>query len=120
MSLELIELPGKVNQHALNHADLTLIVTAHLQVDHQLVAQRARLLVDLRGVTRKLRVAGAVRLQREHMQSLSDPREGICRSGELRPRVLADARRAFWRHRLSMDPERVRWRHGAIFRQHSP
>jgi UDP-N-acetyl-D-glucosamine dehydrogenase len=47
---------------ALQDADLTLIVTAHPEVDHQLVAQRARLLVDLRGVTRTLEVAGAVRL----------------------------------------------------------
>jgi UDP-N-acetyl-D-glucosamine dehydrogenase len=47
---------------ALEGADLALIVTAHPQVDHQLVAQRAPLLVDLRGVTRTLDVAGAVRL----------------------------------------------------------
>jgi UDP-N-acetyl-D-glucosamine dehydrogenase len=47
---------------ALEDVDLALIVTAHPQVDHQLVAERARLLVDLRGVTRKLGVAGAVRL----------------------------------------------------------
>ncbi len=33
-------------------ADLTLIVTAHPGVDHAMVAQRARVLVDLRGVTR--------------------------------------------------------------------
>jgi UDP-N-acetyl-D-glucosamine dehydrogenase len=32
---------------ALEDADLTLILTAHPQVDHQLLAQRARLLVDL-------------------------------------------------------------------------
>jgi UDP-N-acetyl-D-glucosamine dehydrogenase len=47
---------------ALEDADLALIVTAHPEVDHQLLAQRARLLLDLRGVTRKLGVAGAVRL----------------------------------------------------------
>ena len=47
---------------ALEDADLALIVTAHPQVDHRLVAQRARLLVDLRGVTRELGVADAVRL----------------------------------------------------------
>jgi UDP-N-acetyl-D-glucosamine dehydrogenase len=47
---------------ALEHADLTLIITAHPHVDHQLVAQHARLLVDLRGVTRTLEVARAVRL----------------------------------------------------------
>jgi len=44
---------------ALEDADLALIVTAHPEVDHGLVAQRARLLVDLRGVTRTLEVAGA-------------------------------------------------------------
>jgi UDP-N-acetyl-D-glucosamine dehydrogenase len=49
-------------EDALEDADLALIVTAHPEVDHRLVAQRARLLVDLRGVTRTLGVAGAVRL----------------------------------------------------------
>jgi fido (protein-threonine AMPylation protein) len=31
-----------------------------------------------------------------------------------------DARRAFWRGRLVMTPERVRWWHGAIFGRHFP
>jgi Fic family protein len=31
-----------------------------------------------------------------------------------------DAQRAFWRGRLEMDPERVRWWHGAIFARHFP
>jgi hypothetical protein len=35
-------------------------------------------------------------------------------------RVLADARKAFWRHRLLIDPERIRWWHGAIFGRHFP
>jgi UDP-N-acetyl-D-glucosamine dehydrogenase len=35
-------------------SDLALIVTAHPGVDHDLVAKRARLVVDLRGVTRTL------------------------------------------------------------------
>jgi UDP-N-acetyl-D-glucosamine dehydrogenase len=39
-------------EEALQDADLALIVTAHPGVDHQLVFQRARLVVDLRGVTR--------------------------------------------------------------------
>jgi UDP-N-acetyl-D-glucosamine dehydrogenase len=43
-------------------ADLTLIVTAHPSIDHDLVAQRARLVVDLRGVTRSSGVADVVRL----------------------------------------------------------
>jgi UDP-N-acetyl-D-glucosamine dehydrogenase len=49
-------------EEALQDADLALIVTAHPGVDHELVFQRARLVVDLRGVTRKLGVAGAARL----------------------------------------------------------
>src|SRR5271165_1578838 len=39
-------------QDALTDADLALIVTAHPEVDHELVARRARLVLDLRGVTR--------------------------------------------------------------------
>jgi Fic/DOC family len=31
-----------------------------------------------------------------------------------------DAQRVFWRGRLEMDPERVRWWHGAIFARHFP
>jgi UDP-N-acetyl-D-glucosamine dehydrogenase len=40
-------------------SDLTLIVTAHPGVDHDLVAKRGRLVVDLRGVTRSLAAAAA-------------------------------------------------------------
>jgi len=43
-------------------SDLVLIVTAHPSVDHDLVAKRARLVVDLRGVTRSSGVADVVRL----------------------------------------------------------
>jgi UDP-N-acetyl-D-glucosamine dehydrogenase len=39
-------------QEAIAGADLALIVTAHPGVDHELIARRARLVVDLRGVTR--------------------------------------------------------------------
>ena len=39
-------------EEALADADLALIVTAHPSVDHELIATRARLVVDLRGVTR--------------------------------------------------------------------
>jgi UDP-N-acetyl-D-glucosamine dehydrogenase len=39
-------------EELLAQADLALIVTAHPGVDHALVAQRARLVLDLRGVTR--------------------------------------------------------------------
>jgi UDP-N-acetyl-D-glucosamine dehydrogenase len=43
-------------------ADVAVIVTAHPGVDHEDVARRARLTVDLRGVTRDAGVAGVVRL----------------------------------------------------------
>ncbi|HWG07916.1 MAG TPA: nucleotide sugar dehydrogenase [Solirubrobacteraceae bacterium] len=39
---------------AVGDADLTLIVTAHPGIDYGLLAQRSRLVVDLRGVTRSL------------------------------------------------------------------
>jgi fido (protein-threonine AMPylation protein) len=35
-------------------------------------------------------------------------------------RVLMGAQRAFWRRRLELDAERVRWWHGAIFSRHFP
>jgi fido (protein-threonine AMPylation protein) len=40
--------------------------------------------------------------------------------GDELARVLNDAQRAFWRASLRMDPERVRWWHGAIFARHFP
>ena len=43
-------------------ADLVVIVTAHPGVDHQLIATRARLVLDLRGVTRASSTANVVRL----------------------------------------------------------
>jgi UDP-N-acetyl-D-glucosamine dehydrogenase len=49
-------------EEALADADLALIVTVHPSVDHELVARRARLVVDLRGVTRASRNANVVRL----------------------------------------------------------
>jgi len=39
-------------EQAITDADLALIVTAHPEVDHDEIARRARLVVDLRGVTR--------------------------------------------------------------------
>ncbi len=42
--------------------DLALIVTAHPGVDHELIARRARLVLDLRGVTRASNSANVVRL----------------------------------------------------------
>jgi UDP-N-acetyl-D-glucosamine dehydrogenase len=47
-------------QDAIADADLALIVTAHPGVDHELVSERARLVVDLRGVTRSFAGAGDV------------------------------------------------------------
>jgi UDP-N-acetyl-D-glucosamine dehydrogenase len=49
-------------EEALAEADLALIVTAHPGVDHALIAQRARITVDLRGVTRGSSVPSVVRL----------------------------------------------------------
>jgi hypothetical protein len=40
--------------------------------------------------------------------------------GDELARVLNDAQRAFWRTRVRMDAERVRWWHGAIFAHHFP
>jgi UDP-N-acetyl-D-mannosaminuronate dehydrogenase len=49
-------------EEVLQNADLTLIVTAHPSVDHDLVLQRSSLVVDLRGITRRSPVKDAVRL----------------------------------------------------------
>jgi UDP-N-acetyl-D-glucosamine dehydrogenase len=49
-------------EQALGDADLALIVTAHPDVDYEELARRARLLVDLRGVTRSSNLASVVRL----------------------------------------------------------
>jgi UDP-N-acetyl-D-glucosamine dehydrogenase len=49
-------------EEALRDADLALIVTAHPTVDHAAAAERARVVVDLRGVTRSAPVANTVRL----------------------------------------------------------
>jgi UDP-N-acetyl-D-glucosamine dehydrogenase len=49
-------------EQALSDADLALIVTAHPDVDYELVARRARLVVDLRGVTRSSNIGNVIRL----------------------------------------------------------
>jgi UDP-N-acetyl-D-glucosamine dehydrogenase len=49
-------------EQAASEADLAIIVTAHPTVDHQLLATHARLLLDLRGVTRSTSSASVVRL----------------------------------------------------------
>ena len=61
-SLSEFSLTSTALEQALADADLALIVTAHPEVDHELVARRARLLVDLRGVTRTSSAANIVRL----------------------------------------------------------
>jgi UDP-N-acetyl-D-glucosamine dehydrogenase len=47
---------------ALQDADLALIVTAHPGVEHEMAAQRARVVLDLRGVTRGANAPNTVRL----------------------------------------------------------
>ncbi len=49
-------------EQALQDADLALIVTAHPSVDHELIAARARIVLDLRGVTRNGDAENVVRL----------------------------------------------------------
>ena len=49
-------------EDGLEGADLAVIVTAHPGVDHEAIARRAPLTVDLRGVTRKLGLARARQL----------------------------------------------------------
>jgi UDP-N-acetyl-D-glucosamine dehydrogenase len=47
---------------ALEEVDLALIVTAHPSVDHELIVERAPIVLDLRGVTRGREVGNVVRL----------------------------------------------------------
>jgi UDP-N-acetyl-D-glucosamine dehydrogenase len=49
-------------EQALADADLVLIVTAHPGIDYELLARRARLVVDLRGVTRSSNIGNVIRL----------------------------------------------------------
>ena len=49
-------------EEILADTDLAVIVTAHPGVDHELVARRARLVLDLRGVTREASNVNTVRL----------------------------------------------------------
>jgi UDP-N-acetyl-D-glucosamine dehydrogenase len=49
-------------EEALQDADLALILTARPGVDHGTVLTRARLVVDLRGITRRSLVENVVRL----------------------------------------------------------
>jgi UDP-N-acetyl-D-glucosamine dehydrogenase len=56
------ELANVALDELLADADLALIVTAHPGIDHEAFARRARLVVDLRGVTRSSRAGNVVRL----------------------------------------------------------
>jgi len=47
---------------ALDDADLALIVTVHPGLDHELIAARAKIVLDLRGVTRGSDAHNVVRL----------------------------------------------------------
>jgi UDP-N-acetyl-D-glucosamine dehydrogenase len=49
-------------ERVLQQADVVVIVTAHPGIDHDLIARRARMVVDLRGVTRGSRAGNVVRL----------------------------------------------------------
>jgi UDP-N-acetyl-D-glucosamine dehydrogenase len=49
-------------EQAIPDADLALIVTAHPSVDHEEIARRSRLVVDLRGVTRTTSAGNVVKL----------------------------------------------------------
>ncbi len=49
-------------EQAIADADLAVIVTAHPGVDHDLIARRARLVLDLRGVTHAAPAANVVKL----------------------------------------------------------
>jgi len=56
------DLASQPLKDVLQDTDLVLIVTAHPSVDHDMVAKRARTVVDLRGVTRRSGVGNVVRL----------------------------------------------------------
>ncbi|HEX5223708.1 MAG TPA: nucleotide sugar dehydrogenase [Solirubrobacteraceae bacterium] len=49
-------------EDAIGACDVAVIVTAHRDVDHSVIARRARLVVDLRGVTRAAPAENVVRL----------------------------------------------------------
>jgi len=61
-SLPEFDLESQPLEQALGEADLALIVTAHPSVDHDTIAEQARLVVDLRGVTRGTEADNVIRL----------------------------------------------------------
>jgi UDP-N-acetyl-D-glucosamine dehydrogenase len=56
------ELSSEPLEDALDASDLAVIVTAHPSVDHDEVARRAPMLLDLRGITRHIAKASVSRL----------------------------------------------------------
>ncbi len=62
VSLVEFALTSRPLEEAVDDADLVLIVTAHPGVDHDQIARRARLVLDLRGVTRSSGATDVVRL----------------------------------------------------------
>jgi UDP-N-acetyl-D-glucosamine dehydrogenase len=61
-SLPEFALESRPLDQALEDADLALIITAHSGVDYQAIAQRAPLVLDLRGVTRSAHAENVIRL----------------------------------------------------------
>lgn len=61
-SLVEFDLTSTPLEQAVQDADLALIVTAHPSVDHEMIARRASLAVDLRGVTRACATTNVLRL----------------------------------------------------------
>jgi UDP-N-acetyl-D-glucosamine dehydrogenase len=61
-SLVEFDLTSTPLEQAVQDADLALIVTAHPSVDHQMIARRASLALDLRGVTRASAATNVLRL----------------------------------------------------------
>ncbi len=57
-----LELTSVSAEQALDGADLALVVTAHPDVDYELLVQHAPIVVDLRGVTRGSQASNVVRL----------------------------------------------------------
>lgn len=54
-------LTGASFEEALRDVDLAIVVTAHPGVDHELVAERAPVVLDLRGVLRQSAVTNVTR-----------------------------------------------------------
>jgi UDP-N-acetyl-D-glucosamine dehydrogenase len=61
-TLEEFGLASAPLEQAVADADLCLIVTAHPTIDHERIARRARIALDLRGITRGTAAANIVRL----------------------------------------------------------